>query len=85
MYNMMAMPYARPRGNRFDRSKIAVSGDCVKINVQRGQIEYEWEHLLKKLQARAPDIYEVKKDLLRPASHPLFEIVPSGFEDWERV
>lgn len=73
------------RGYRFDHAKIAVSADCAKINIQRGQIDYEWAHLLKKLQARAPDMYEVNKDLRRPASHPLFKIVPGGIADWERV
>ncbi|HJV53851.1 MAG TPA: pyrimidine dimer DNA glycosylase/endonuclease V [Noviherbaspirillum sp.] len=73
------------RGYRFDASKIAQPGSCGKLTVQRGQIGYEWEHLLRKLQARAPALYAQHKELASPRSHPLFRIVPGGVEAWERV
>jgi len=34
--------------------------------VQRRQIDYEWEHLLKKLKNRAPSLYEINKTLANP-------------------
>ena len=76
---------AERRGYRFDGSKIFASGACAKMEVQRGQIDYEWQHLLKKLKARAPAVYEMNKSLVRPASHPLFKIVPGDIESWEHV
>jgi hypothetical protein len=76
---------AERRGYRFDASKISVSGDCEKINVQRGQVDFEWEHLLGKLKARSPEIYAKNKELIRPAIHPLFKVIPGSIENWERV
>ncbi len=76
---------AERRGYRFDGSRIARSGRCRKIPVRRGQMDYEWDHLLRKLKTREPAKYETNKVLVRPKPHPLFEIVPGGREAWERV
>ena len=76
---------AEGRGYKFDGAKIARHGDCPQIDVTEGQIKYEWQHLLGKLQHRAPDIYAQNKELISPEAHPLFRIVPGGIEDWERV
>jgi hypothetical protein len=73
------------RGYRFDGSRIARSGACGKMKVKRGQIEYEWAHLQRKLRTREPAKYEMNKALVRPGPHPLFTIVPGGREAWERV
>lgn len=73
------------RGYRFDGAKVVASGPCERLKVQRGQIEYEWEHLLGKLRSRSPDLYEANRSIVSPAPHPLFAIVPGGVEQWERV
>ena len=73
------------RGYRFDAAKIVKSGVCQKMKIQRGQIEYEWDHLLGKLKTREPAMYKMNKPLLLPRPHALFVIVPGGIEDWERV
>ncbi len=75
---------ADSRGYRFDGSRIARSGKHRKMNVKRGQIEYEWGHLLGKLKTRDPIKYRMNKALARPIPHPLFRIVPGGKEAWER-
>ncbi|HEX7047480.1 MAG TPA: pyrimidine dimer DNA glycosylase/endonuclease V, partial [Gammaproteobacteria bacterium] len=72
------------RGYRFDAAKIAITGRCKKISVQRGQIEFEWRHLLRKLKQRNPDLHERNRALVSPRAHPGFSIVPGGIEDWER-
>ncbi len=72
------------RGYRFDGSKIATSGKCRRMRIKKGQLEYEWEHLLSKLKVRAPEIYAQNRTLSRPKPHPLFEVVPGGMEAWER-
>lgn len=76
---------AERRGYRFDASKIAKAGHCPILEVQRGQIEYEWEHLQRKLKVRAPDVHRANSKLAGPEPHPLFAIVPGGIEDWERL
>ncbi len=76
---------AERRGYRFDGSRIVRSGQCRKIQVRRGQMDYEWDHLLRKLKTREPAKYETNKVLVRPRPHPFFKIVPGGREEWERV
>ena len=76
---------AARRGYRFDATKIVTRGPCLQMDVQQGQIEYEWEHLLGKLMGRSPGLYETHKTVTLPAPHPLFTIVPGGMEEWERL
>ncbi len=73
------------RGYRFDRSKVVRSGACGKLKVHRGQVDYEWELILGRLERRAPNVYAMHKMLVSPRPHPLFQIVPGGIEDWERI
>lgn len=82
--NEVAKEAAR-RGYRFDGSRIERSGTCRKMKVTRGQIEYEWAHLQRKLMAREPSKYEMNKALVRPGPHPLFAVIPGEREEWERV
>lgn len=76
---------AERRGYRFDASKIAHAGSCPKLKVRRGQLDYEWAHLLRKLESRAPDAYRENSRLAGPEPHPLFAVISGGVEDWERV
>jgi hypothetical protein len=76
---------ATRRGYRFDAGKIARTRHEGKIATARGQLDYEWEHLRAKLQARAPEVLAALKDVERPVPHPLFRIVPGGVADWEVV
>jgi hypothetical protein len=77
---------AERRGYRFDAQKILKpSGDCLTLPVQRGQFEYEWQHLARKLKGRSPAAYEIINPLVRPKPHPLFKIVPGGIEAWEKT
>lgn len=73
------------RGYRFDASKIVQNKACRKIEVTEGQIAYEWQHLLTKLQNRSPVIYMQRQSLVMPETHPLFVVVPGGVEEWERT
>ena len=71
------------RGYCFNAAKIASSGNAETIAVTRGQLDYEWAHLKKKLQARAPSWFERIQTISRPVPHPLFRIVPGKIEEWE--
>lgn len=73
------------RGYHFDGSKIGSDRNAGLIEVTRGQLNYEWRHLLAKLQRRDPARWEVFKSMTRPKPHPLFRIKPGPIEAWEVV
>jgi hypothetical protein len=75
---------ATSRGYRFARERISRGRSDAQLVVTRGQIEYEWEHLLRKLRARAPEQYERVRLVDRPRAHPMFRIVRGGIAAWER-
>lgn len=72
------------RGFRFDANKIARGGTRRRIDVSQGQVDFEWRHLNRKLEARAPQWLEARRTAVTPLVHPLFRIVPGGVADWER-
>jgi hypothetical protein len=71
-YLMEVLKEARLRGYKFSASKIEEISYEVKIPVTAGQIEYEWSHLLLKLERRSPSLF--KKYSQPPATepHPIF-------------
>ena len=73
------------RGYDFDRSKIGPRRSVALIDVPRGQIAYEWRHLLAKLAARSPTVHARWRDVARPANHPLFRVRPGPVAEWERA
>jgi hypothetical protein len=74
---------ARNRGYNFDGSKIDEQAKAAPIREHTGQLDYEWRHLLAKLEQRAPDRFEDSRDL-KPAPHPLFVLVKGDVRDWEK-
>ena len=77
------------RGYRFDAGKIASGGtvsgvEICGIDVSRGQIEFEWCHLMAKLEKRAPEWHERQLAAPAPRVHPLFRLVPGDIAEWER-
>ena len=76
---------ATRRGYRFDRSKIGratgVGGKFLKVS--RGQLEYEWKHLNRKLKKRSPKWRKRFAGIGRPEPHPQFRAVSGGIADWE--
>jgi Pyrimidine dimer DNA glycosylase len=76
---------AARRGYRFDAAKIASFGRPDPIAVGSGQLDYEWAHLKAKLSVRAPAWlagFESRAHF-RPATHPLFRMVPGPVAEWE--
>lgn len=71
------------RGYAFDARKIGRARMARKLNETRGQVEYEWEHLLAKLRRRDPRRHRVLENLERPATHPLFRLVAGPVRTWE--
>ena len=75
---------AEARGYHFDKHKITHPQWRWKITETRGQLDYEWVHLLAKLRLRAPDVFQKWSKIKRPAAHPLFRIVSGPVRDWEK-
>lgn len=73
------------RGYRFDKSKVRAIGRIEKICVSRGQIDYEWKHLKRKLKVRAPELLKELEGVLKPKCHPLFRVITGPKEEWEVV
>lgn len=71
------------RGFRFDATRILGPRTTRRIVVARGQLDFEWAHLRKKLRARAPTAYRATR-ALRPAAHPIFRVTAGPVSDWER-
>ncbi len=74
----------RRRGYRFDGSKLGRAVARRRLDETRGQLAYEWTHLLRKLRVRSPALYRRLRTVKRPAAHPLFRIRPGPVRAWER-
>ncbi len=72
------------RGYKFAGDKVGTSRDATPIAVTRGQLDFEWQHLMAKLRARSPEQHERLRGVEEPAPHPLFTVVAGGIADWER-
>ena len=72
------------RGYRFDAARIAPHGAAPLIAVPQGQLDFEWRHLVAKLEARCPTWREALGTPAPLAPHPLFRAVPGKIADWER-
>ena len=75
---------ASSRGYAFAARRISRARGSSVIPVTRGQLMYEWGHLLAKLAIRDPELYGRLARVRRPHPHPLFRLVPGDIETWER-
>jgi hypothetical protein len=76
---------ATARGYRFDTGKIHTPCANGQLEETAGQLDFEWEHLCRKLAVRDPDRCARLRALSGPRPHPLFRVVPGGVQPWERV
>lgn len=83
VYLIVILKESLRRGYRYDASKIDAAATARPIEETSGQLEYEWNHLLEKLQRRDPSRWREVKDS-RPEPHPLFVIGQGGVRDWEK-
>lgn len=75
---------ADARGYNFDRSKIGPVRNTAGLSVTVGQLQFELEHLRRKIVARAPaEIHRVQQD--RISAHPLFRVHKGNIAPWENV
>ncbi|MBE0648656.1 MAG: hypothetical protein IH596_12840 [Bacteroidales bacterium] len=73
------------RGYHFNKEKFHAHTQLVTLPVTRGQIDYETQHLLKKLQARDVERYTRLLKETTIALHPLFYLIDGETEEWEIV
>ena len=76
---------AARRGYAFTRSKIARRPGARPIRESRGQLRYEWQHLMRKLRRRAREQHRRLAGVRRPEPHPLFKLVRGAVREWERL
>ena len=73
------------RGYRFARDKISRSRARGQLTVTRGQLEFEWHHLVRKLTTRDPRWRARLTGVRTPQPHPLFRVVAGGVAHWEKA
>jgi len=71
------------RGYHFNKEKINYNFKPTKISVTKGQIQYEREHLLKKLEIRDQEKFYKLSQETEIEQHPLFHIIEGEIEEWE--
>jgi len=83
-YLLVVRQEATGRGYCFAGEKINAARAPGQLTVTRGQLAFEWRHLLSKVQNRAPQWLACLAKVQAPRPHPLFRVVPGGIEEWER-
>lgn len=73
------------RGYHFDVSKLSRKPQRRKMQVTADQLQYELNHLLRKLKQRDMDRYKNMISVKTPLAHPLFRVIPGAVETWERI
>ncbi|MBD3355371.1 hypothetical protein GF361_05290 [Candidatus Woesearchaeota archaeon] len=72
------------RGYCFDKRKVMKPFTKKKIGVTKGQIEFEFKHLKKKLKIRDKEKYKELLKVKRIHANPLFKIKKGKKEGWEK-
>jgi hypothetical protein len=81
---------AEVRGYKFDSSKIKGKLSPIKLIVKKGQLEYEFKHLCRKVMKRDRDWFiKIKgqewRDNYHIKPHPLFKVIDGNIECWEKI
>ena len=76
---------SQQRGYHFNKDKIDWQYSVSKIPVSKGQIQYEKDHLLKKLEIRDQEKFHKLLNETAIAIHPLFQLVDGEVEEWEKI
>lgn len=84
-YLRMVLVEAEARGYAFDRKKVGPLRRGIRLRATQGQLAFERQHLLRKLRARSPQLYRLRRRVPEFEPHPLFRVVSGGVEAWERV
>jgi len=72
------------RGYQFAVAKISRSRAPGHLAVTRGQLEFEWHHLMEKLRVRDPEWLSRLSTVKTPKPHSLFRVVRGDVAQWEK-
>ncbi|UCG41851.1 MAG: hypothetical protein JSU73_08150 [candidate division WOR-3 bacterium] len=76
---------ANARGYQFDPDKFRKYPGVRRIVVSRGQLDFEFEHLRRKLKSRDPARHEKLSGTEQVLPHPLFRVGAGAVADWENA
>ena len=76
---------SQKRKYNFNKEKFNINHDPLTLTVTRSQIDYEMQHLLKKLKTRDMESYHRLLNETNIEPHPLFKITDGNIEEWEIV
>ncbi len=72
-------------GHGFKKEKISLPIKTMPtIKVTKGQIQFEFDHLKKKLKTREPEKYKKLLKVKQIEPHQMFKIVEGKIEGWEK-
>jgi hypothetical protein len=83
-YLRVVLLEATARGYAFDGRKVGPPRRGIRLRATRGQLAFEWQHLLRKLRVRSPKLYRMRRSVKGIEPHPLFRIFAGDVESWER-
>jgi len=82
-YLLYVWKEADERGYNFDKRRIGKTTPK-KMKVSKGQLEYEFRHLKRKLKTRAPGKYRGLLKVKKIEAHPVFVVKKGPVESWEK-
>ncbi len=84
-YLSMVYKESVKRGFYFDKSKFEAINFDSKLTVSTGQINFEMQHLLKKLKIRDKKLFEKYKNISQIQPNAIFTIISGEIAAWEVV
>ena len=85
-YLQEVLAEADRRGYNFNADKVQGTVKRIQpVDESEGQLLYEWQHLLGKMERRDKEWCTKLTSIKQPESHPLFNIVPGEIQSWEKV
>ena len=77
---------ADARGYTFDRTRVLREPRAgLFMTVTQGQLDYEWNHLVRKVTERDPAWHEATLHDTAALPHPMFRVTPGEIERWEII
>ena len=81
--------FAYSRGYNFDFYKLKplkeIHNASVSIPVTKGQVEFEVEHLHRKMKSRSQANFSKRISAQRIQLNPIFYLISGGIEKWEKI
>ena len=73
------------RGYNFNINKVVTGRTNIQIIVTKGQLIYEFNHLLGKLKARDRERFIKFSTVKEIISNSIFDVIPGEIESWEKI